>query len=117
MHPKVRYAELYIDNQRVGQVEVRRWEHSWGFGQFLPNDAFAAFAPLFGQWSLLMHADEDQLSLSEAASQELARVERAIDALHVKLYFPAAGEWHQVGQVTIDGELIDWKERWAQQPG
>ena len=78
---------------------------------FQPLPAFAEFAPVFGRWSLLMHADDDSAKLSEAASEELRQTEYAIDALDAKLYWPERREWTELTQVNIDGDLIEWKRR------
>src|SRR5688572_6510352 len=102
-------AELYLDGERVGTVSVRGWEGSWGIGDFRPDDAFASFAPVFGQWAMLMHEDPD-LQLSPAASEELNAAERAMDSIRARLFFPDRDEWRDVRQINIDAELIEWKE-------
>ena len=104
-----RHAELYLNNRLVGTVEVRSSDNSWHFGVFTPSADFADFAPLFGRWSLLMHADEDADRLTSAASEELRETEIEIDRLHAKLHMTATGEWCELQQLNIDGELIDWK--------
>src|SRR6476646_4621998 len=109
MTPPDRHAELYLNDQLVGIVEVRGSDNSWHFGVFMPHADFAPFAPLFGRWSLLMHADEDADRLTSAASQELRETEIEIDRLRAKLHFPATSEWCELQQINIDGELIDWK--------
>ena len=81
---------------------------SWGFGDFTPNPAFAEFAAIFGNWSLLMHADDGDRQ-SEAASEELRAAEYAIDSLHAKLFLEQNNEWMDIGQLNIDGPLIEWK--------
>lgn len=111
MRPALRHADLYINGKKVGSVHVRGWESSWGYGEFHPNEFFTEFAPVFGQWSLLMHADEDERALSEAASEELQQAEVAMDRLKSRLHFSEADEWHDLGQVNIDGILIEWKRR------
>lgn len=102
-------GELYLDDTLVGRVIVKGGDSSWYFGEFQPLDAFAAFAPLFGRWSLLMHADEDADRLSTAASEELREVEQAIDRVRARLRIIDTGEWKDLTQLNIDGELIDWK--------
>jgi hypothetical protein len=109
MTPPNRHAELYLNDQLVGIVEVQRSDNSWHFGVFMPNADFAPFAPLFGRWSLLMHADEDADRLTSAASDELRETEIAIDRLHAKLHIAGTGEWCDLQQINIDGDLIDWK--------
>lgn len=91
-------------------MNIRGWQNSWGFGDFKPNEGFSEFAPVFGNWSLLMHADDDQTRLSPEASEELRRAEYALDALRAKLFIPETKEWREIRQVNIDGSLIEWKE-------
>jgi hypothetical protein len=102
-------GRLFLKNKDVGEVRSRGQADSWSFGDFEPNRDFAEFATLFGSWSLLMHAEEDDAKLSEAASEELRRAERAIDALRARIYFPDEDQWVQVAQVNIDGKMIEWK--------
>ena len=102
-------ARLIINGKAVGRVRVRTFADSWGFGDFEPSGAFAEFAPLFGNWSLLIHADYDEHQLSAAASEELRRVELALDALRAKLIFDDGDEVLDLTQLNIDGPLIDWK--------
>jgi hypothetical protein len=103
------HAELYINDRRVGAVEVQRTEGSWSHGTFRPNEAFGPFAPLFGRWSLLMHADGEYERLSRAAGEELREVECEIDRLHAKLRFAESGRTVRCAQLNIDGVLIEWK--------
>jgi hypothetical protein len=102
-------ARLVINGKDVGRVTVRSFADSWGFGEFEPGVAFAEFAPLFGNWSLLIHADRDEERLSEAASEELRRAELALDALRSRLVFDDGDEVLDLTQLNIDGHLIDWK--------
>jgi hypothetical protein len=102
-------ARLFINRKDVGSVFVKSLADSWGFGEFKPNAAFAEFAPIFGGWSLLIHADDGERRLSEAASDELRAAELAIDALHTKLHLERESEWVDLSQLNIDGELIEWK--------
>ncbi|WP_428937839.1 hypothetical protein [Fontivita pretiosa] len=112
-------ARLFINGKDVGQVLVKSAADSWGFGEFSPSEGFSEFAALFGNWSLLMHADDDEKRLSEAASQELRAVETALDALQYRLYLHAERQWVDLSQVNIDGSLIEWKvsRRPASPPG
>jgi hypothetical protein len=103
-------ARLYLNEQEVGTIHVRGWDDSWGFGEFAPADAFAAFAPHFGRWSILMHADDGEPRLSPAASDELREAEIAIDRIHAKLYLSKTGRWRTISQLNIDGPLVEWKE-------
>lgn len=102
-------GELHLNGRRVGDISVAGWDASWTFGRFEPGDDFSAFAPVFGRWSLLMHEDEAE-PLSRAASEELRDAEREMDAIRARVFFPADGIWHDVAQLNIDGELIEWKE-------
>jgi hypothetical protein len=103
-------AELYLDGVRVGEVVCKSSDHAWHFGEFTPDPEFAPFATLFGQWSLLMHADEDSDRLTDAASEELRAMEIAIDRIHARLRMIDTGEWREIQQLNIDGDMIDWKE-------
>jgi hypothetical protein len=103
------HARLIINGKHVGRVRVRSFADSWGFGDFQPGEAFAEFAPLFGKWSLLIHADDDQRRLSQATSDELRRVELALDGLRCSLVFDDLDHVLDLRQLNIDGPLIDWK--------
>lgn len=103
-------ARLFLNDKDVGDVVIRGWEGSWGFGEFAPREGFSDFAPIFGSWSLLMHADEDAAKLSPDAAEELRQAEYAIDSLRAKLFLPTRNEWRAIRQVNIDGKLIEWKE-------
>ncbi len=105
-------AHLYLNDKLVGIVQLTGSDHSWHFGEFEPNEAFSEFAPLFGRWSLLMHADEAEPGdrLTDAASQELRETEFAIDRIHARLHVLLTDNWREARQVNIDGKLIDWKE-------
>src|SRR3954469_13381385 len=102
-------GELYLNDQLVGRVTVKTHDGSWHFGQFDPHEAFAPFAPLFGLWSLLMHADEDADRISSATSDELREAELAIDRIRARLHLVETNEWKDLQQLNIDGDLIDWK--------
>jgi hypothetical protein len=102
-------GRLFLNDKHVGDVVVKSRADSWGFGEFRPNQAFAEFAALFGQWSLLMHADDDDPRLSDAASEELRAAELAIDALKATLILDSPPENLLLGQLNIDGPLIEWK--------
>jgi hypothetical protein len=104
-----RSATLFINDKQVGAVKVKSLADSWGFGEFVPNAAFGEFATLFGNWSLLMHADDGDKKLSEAASEELRRLEYQLDSLHASLFLDSVAEWLDLAQVNIDGPLIEWK--------
>ena len=103
-------ARLYLNGQDVGAVTIRGENTSWHFGDFAPNEHFADFAPIFANWSLMMHVDGETKRLSRDASQELRRAEYAIDALKARLFFPEKNEWRRLAQINIDGPLLEWKE-------
>src|SRR4051794_35793496 len=102
-------AELFLNDTCVGIVCFQRSEDSWSHGNFEPNGDFAKFAPLFGRWSLLMHADGEFERQSRAAGEELRAVECEIDRLAAKLHFADTDEWVSCAQLNIDGPLIEWK--------
>ena len=102
-------AHLYLDNQLVGEVIPQRKDDAWSHGHFRPNESFAKFAPLFGRWSLLMHADGEFGHLTHAARDELRQTEIEMDSLRVKLHFYQRDEWVRVGQLNIDGPMVEWK--------
>jgi hypothetical protein len=100
---------LMLNGQDVGQVEALCDDGPWRFGRFMPSENFGSFAPYFGRWSLLMHADDDGRRLSREASIELRDAESAIDQLHASLQdngHPA----YEIRQLNIDGPLIEWWE-------
>jgi hypothetical protein len=101
-------ARLFINGKDVGTVLIKSLADSWGFGEFTPDPSFAEFAPIFGKWSLLMHADDGEKRLSEVASDELRAAEFAIDQLRAKLLLEN-GQWVDVAQLNIDGPLVEWK--------
>ena len=103
------HAKLFINDEPVGEVFVQGTEDSWSHGRFHADQAFAKFAPLFGRWSLMMHVDGAYVPLSEAASDELRRIEIEIDRLRAKLHFADADAWVTCRQLNIDGQLIEWK--------
>ena len=117
-NPAAPSARLYLNGKEVGAVRLKSLADSWGFGEFEPGEAFSEFATIFGNWSLLMHADDGERKLSEAASEELRAAEYAIDSLRAKLRVEADGEWVDLSQLNIDGPLIEWKvfQRQARPP-
>lgn len=102
-------ATLHLNGTAVGSIQIKGFDTSWTYGHFEPLDGFAAFAPVFGRWSLLMHDDEHR-PLDGAAAIELRETEREMDALRARVYFPDDDTWHEVAQLNIDGTLIEWKE-------
>ncbi len=110
MDPRGKNAELYLNDCPSGSITIKGANDSWHFGEFRPAPTFAQFAPSFGEWSLLMHAQEVHERVDAAALDELRTVEQSIDRLHAKIFFPESGVWQNVSQVNIDGPLIEWKE-------
>jgi hypothetical protein len=106
-----RRGVLHLNGEPVGVVTAQRVSAAWCFGEFEPAEAFSKFAPLFGAWSLMMHDDDGTSSTSEAALQELRRVERQIDALKIALHWESSDEKTVIEQLNIDGKLIDWKAK------
>ena len=102
---------LYVNGKRVGMVHVHRSSDSWSWGEFAAEPDFAEFAPLFGLWSLVMHADQDNIRLSRAASDELRQAEAAIDALRCRMHWPDRDEWTDIYELNVDDKLIEWKHR------
>jgi len=109
MRRSFRRARLFINGIEVGRVLVKGWDGPWGIGDFTPGERFAQFAPAFGLWSLLMHANSSDGCLSPAAADELRRVECEIDTLRAELLLEN-GERRPILQLNIDGPLIEWKE-------
>jgi hypothetical protein len=104
-------AELVLDGMVVGTVHVHGSDASWSWGEFEPLAAFSRFAPLFGLWSLMIHADDDRDRQSDAASDELRQAEKEIDLLRAELRWTARNERVSLEQLNIDGKLIEWKNR------
>jgi hypothetical protein len=102
-------GRLFINGREVGVVTLKSLADSWGFGEFAPNSAFVEFAAIFGKWSLLMHADDGERTLSPEASEELRAAELEIDSLRAKLLVASDEEWIDLSQINIDGPLIEWK--------
>jgi len=103
-------ATLLLKGTAVGTVLYQGTRNSWSYGEFSPFDAFAAFAEVFGRWSLLMHADGAEERLSPEAGVELREAEYAIDALKAELRTNETDPPRRLAQVNIDGRLIEWKE-------
>jgi hypothetical protein len=102
-------AELRLNGKRVGTVLVRGCSDSWSWGYFEAEPSFAEFAPLFGIWSLLMHAEDETQRFSRAASEELRQAEMAIDSLRGELYWPDEQKLTRASQINIDDKLMEWK--------
>jgi len=109
-HKRRGHAVLYLNGQAVGTVQAHGGDTSWGFGEFVPNDKFSAYAPFFGTWSVLMHAEDDFNRLSREAKEELAKAEEMLDSIKAKLLFTKDNEHVHVAQLTIEGDRLEWKE-------
>jgi hypothetical protein len=109
-HQRNGAAVLFLNGLNVGMVQAGGGDTSWGFGTFSPNESFGQYAPLFGAWSVLMHAEDDAPRLSREAVLELARFEEALDAIKVHLFFPSEQQTVRVAQLTIEGNQLEWKE-------
>ena len=104
-------GELYLNGTLVGYVVGDRWSAPWGFGHFLPLAAFSDYAPLFGMWSVLIHEDDGNDRTSAPALDELRRIEHEIDRLNAHLKWIDPPQSVPLEQLTIDGQLVDWKPR------
>jgi hypothetical protein len=91
-------------------VHAKGWTTSWGFGDFIPNEAFSDFAPIYGTWSLLMHAEDDRDRLSRETVEELSKAEAILDSIKAQLVFVDDEQTIDVATVTIDGNQLEWKE-------
>ena len=103
------HAKLYINDDYVGDVAVQGTEDSWSHGNFRPQPQFTKYAPLFGRWSLMMHADGPNEPISQPARDELRSIEFKIDRLAARLHFIESDTWVPCSQLNIDGRLIEWK--------
>jgi hypothetical protein len=103
-------ALLYLNGVCVGEVHVKGFSAGWGYGDFAPAAAFSAFAPAFGQWSLLMHAQADAERPDRATAEELRQAERLLDAIRGQLYFPRSDEWIAAPELAISRGMVEWRE-------
>jgi hypothetical protein len=104
-------GQLYFNGQHVGDIAVRGWHGSWGFGDFNARPAFDQFASLFAEWSRLMHANPGRLSRENAL--RLREVENRTYALRARLWLVEARQWRHIAILNIDGAMIEWKEAWT----
>ncbi len=109
-HPRTGPAILLLNGEPVGTVHARRWDTSWGFGEFCPSEAFSNYAPMYGMWSLLMHADDETAALSRDTIEELAKAEAMLASIRAQLVFVADQHRIDVAELTIDGDQLEWKE-------
>ena len=110
MNRSIQNANLYLDEICVGTVRVLDWHNSWGFGAFLPNNAFAKYKPLYDRWAQLMRDVDAQPRLTRALSSKLRDAECALYAVHSELFVPDTQTWHPLGLLNIDDTSIEWKE-------
>ena len=110
-------GRLYLNGQLVGNIDIHGWDGAWGFGDFNPAPAFEPFAPIYNEWSRLMHHPEAADQLTPAISDALRKVECAMYAIAAQIYVEEWRAWRQVGILTIDGRLIEWKETWSADAG
>lgn len=103
-------GHLYLDGTLVGDVAISGWHGAWGFGDFMPRAAFARFAPVFDEWSRLMHADKGPLSREHAG--QLRELECRMYGMHAKLWIVQERRWRHIAILNIDGGMIEWKEGW-----
>ena len=108
-------GRLHIDGRHVGNVAIRGWEGAWGIGDFTPLANFTEFAPLFEEWSRLMHADAGRLSRANA--QQLRDLENRMYGMKVAIWVEEMHRWRQVVILNIDGAMIEWKEPAASAAG
>lgn len=101
-------GRLHLEGKDVGSIVVGGNDSAWTYGQFTPAEGFAAFASLFGRWSLIMHEDEDR-PLHPSAQEVLNDAERRMDSLHAKIYFLEQDVWQRVRQISIDGNDVEWR--------
>jgi hypothetical protein len=103
-------AILLLNGEPVGVVHHKTWDASWYFADFEPYETFSRYAPVFGTWSLLMHAEDGSDRLSRDAAEELARAEAALDAIKAQLVFLEEEAPVNIAQLTIDQDKLEWKE-------
>jgi hypothetical protein len=102
-------AKLFLNGQQVGTVNIKHDNPNWAWGDFHPEPAFSDFATLFGSWSLILHAGDKDPHMSDAASEELRDFEMKIDRLHAELRGPKEGQIIRISQLSIDGQMIEWR--------
>ena len=106
-------GRLYLNGEFVGTVSIRGWDGPWGFGDFHAEPAFGAFAPLYNEWSQLMHSPEASRRLTPRVADALRSVECALYKIAAKIYVEELRAWRQIAILNIDGTLIEWKEAWS----
>ena len=89
-------------------VSVRGHSGSWAFGEFAASPQFAAFAPVFANWSSLMHAEARRRAAQRDSLGKAARLSTSL--MHfATLVLENPEARHQIRQLNIDGGLIEWK--------
>jgi hypothetical protein len=102
---------LFIEGQRVGDVQIAGWKGAWGMGTFAADLAFQNFRALFEEWSRLMHADAGPIS--DEAAARLRDLEYHMYALRCRIWLVESRQWRRILILNIDGPAIEWKEGWA----
>src|SRR4051794_11317934 len=97
MRPSHCRGRLYLDGQFVGNISIRSWDGSWGFGEFHADPAFARFAPLYNEWARLMHSPQVVHGLTPDIADALRKVECALYAIKAKIYIEELQAWRRVG--------------------
>src|SRR3954465_5435151 len=88
-------GRLYLNEQLVGNIDIHSWDGSWGFGDFHAAPAFASFAPLYNEWSRLMHSPEAADGLTPDIADALRKVECALYAIKAKIYIEELQAWRR----------------------
>ena len=104
-------ARLFLDEQDVGEIEVKGWDDAWGFGEFSAGDGFRRYAPHFREWSRLLHGTRPDGALTDADKAALRCVEYQIDRLDARLFLAESGQWRRISELNIDGSLVEWREK------
>ena len=108
MRVRKRQGQLFLNGQPVGEVQAEGVSDAWGYGSFKPQNEFEKFAPLFGAWSMLLHAEEELDRPTREALEALRDAEKAIDTIRAELRWSDEAVPVRVRQLTIDGPLIEW---------
>ena len=103
-------ARLFLGRHDVGQIEIKGFDDSWGFGEFSPGESFGRYARHFGDWARLLHTPHPDDRLSEADKDALRKVEYEIDRMRARLFLVETNEWRPVAELNIDGPLVEWRE-------
>jgi hypothetical protein len=104
-----REGVLYLEGRPVGRVSLVGRDGPWCFGHFTPDQEFWAFDRYFRVWSELLHAGSDGQPLSDGVREKLSALEKSIDQLRATIHLTDADERHEITELNIDGEMIEWK--------